>query len=367
MKLIFFLVAFCLLSIRVYFSWSGRDREKRGESVSDLVIKSDNFYEEIKYAGKFQLTDDETAFKSISPGGYFKFRKNDETVRAESNLQGTIAYTIYDGKNKLGMDDEGKKRVAGAIHEMIVWGFDATTHLERIYRNGGSLALINEIDSMKSDPVKMLYLDRLYAMDSLSTEEWTAVANKIGSLGFDGDKARYLKKFPPALLESPSIASVWFAVLGKLGSDMDKVNSLLYVLEQDTVARDHADKILIMTAGLGSEMDKANLFRTMIDKGLANGNFFDSLLEQASHLGSDMDKINLYRELLKGKNLTENQWISLINKSVQPASDMDKGNLLIEIALKMPKTEPVKSAYLKAARSIHNDSDYGRAVRAVVD
>ncbi len=299
MKLIFFLVAFCLLSIRVYFSWSGRDREKRGESVSDMVIKSDNFYEEMKYAGKFQLTDDETAFKSISPGGYFKFRKNEERIKAESNLQGTIEYTIYDGKNNLGMSVEGKRLVAEAIREMIDWGFDAPARLERIYRNGGSRALLNEIDSMKSDPVKMLYLDRLFTLDSLSSDEWMLMANRIGSLG--------------------------------------------------------------------SDMDKANLFRTMIDKGLANGNIFDSLLEQVSHLGSDMDKINLYRELMKEKNITEKQWIGLIHRATQPESDMDKGNLLVEIASKMPKTETIKSAYLEAARSIHNDSDYGRAVRAVVD
>jgi len=331
MKLIFFLVAFCLLSIRVYFSWSGRDRERRGESVSDMVIKSDNFYEEIKYAGRFQLTDDETAFKSISPGGYFKFRKNEESIKAESNLQGTIAYTVYDGKNNLGMNEQGKSLVAEAIREMIAWGFDAPARLERIYRKGGSRALINEIDSIKSDPVKILYMERLFAVDSLSTEEWTAIANKTGSLGSDVDKARFLNKFPAALLVNPSIASSWFAALGKLGSDMDKVNSLHHVLEQDTVARDHADKILILTASLGSDVDKVNLYRTMIDKGLANGNFLDSLLEQVSHLNSDVDK----------------------------------ANLLIELAAKMPKTETMKSAYLKAARSIHNDSDYGRAVRAV--
>jgi hypothetical protein len=365
MKLIFFLVAFCLLSIRVYFSWSGRDRERRGESVSDMVIKSDNFYEEIKYAGRFRLTDDETAFKSISPGGYFKFRKNEESIKAESNLQGTIEYTIYDGKNNLGMDVEGKRLVAEAIREMVAWGFDAPARVERIYRNGGSRALLNEIDSIKSDPVKILYMERLFAVDSLSTEEWTAIANKTGSLGSDVDKARFLNKFPAALLVNPSIASSWFAALGKLGSDMDKANSLHHVLEQDTVARDHAGKILILTASLGSDVDKATLYRTMIDKGLVNGNIFDSLLEQVSHLGSDMDKFNLYKELLKEKNITENQWISLINHSAQPGSDMDEANLLVEIALKMPKTETMKSAYLKAARSIHNDSDYGRAVRAV--
>jgi hypothetical protein len=44
---------------------------------------------------------------------------------------------------------------------------------------------------------------------------------------------------------------------------------------------------------------------------------------------------------------------------------MDKSTLLIEIAQKMPRTEMLKSLYLTAAKSIGNDSDYGKAVRAV--
>ena len=54
MKLIFFLIAFLLLSIRYYFSWTGKDRERRGLSESNIVIKSDNYYEEINYWENFK-------------------------------------------------------------------------------------------------------------------------------------------------------------------------------------------------------------------------------------------------------------------------------------------------------------------------
>ena len=104
MKLIFFLIAFLLISIRFYFSSAGKDRERRGLSESNIVIKADNFYEEINYEGKFQLSDDESGFKSISPGGYFKFRLNDVKIKAQSDARGEIVYTIYDGQNNLPYD-----------------------------------------------------------------------------------------------------------------------------------------------------------------------------------------------------------------------------------------------------------------------
>jgi hypothetical protein len=331
MKLIFFLVAFCLVSIRVYFSWSGMDKEKRGESVANFVISSDNFYEGIKYSGKFQLTDDETAFKSISPGGYLKFRKNEERVTAESNLQGEIEYTIYDGKNKLALDEQGRKLIAEAIREMINWGFDADARMERIYQKGGNRALLNEVDSMKTDPVKVLYLDRVFAVDSLSPEDLPELAKKIGTLGTDQDKTRLLNKFSPDQLKNPLIAQAYFTVVEGMGSDMEKINALQHMMDQDTIQDENADKIL----------------------------------DIAGHMGSDLDKINLYKKLMEEKTISESQWINLLNQTVKLGSDMDKANLLVEIAQKMPRTENLKATYLTAAKAISDDSDYGKAVRAV--
>ena len=68
---------------------------------------------------------------------------------------------------------------------------------------------------------------------------------------------------------------------------------------------------------------------------------------------------------MEEKTITESQWISLLNKTAQLGSDMDKSNLMIEIAQKMPKTENLKLAYLKVTKTIGNDSDYGKAMRAV--
>src|SRR3954454_2051451 len=117
MKLNFFLIAFMLISIRFYFSSTDKDRERRGLSESNIVIRSDNSYEEINYSGKFQLSDDESGFKSISPGGYFKFRLNDMKIKAQSDVRGEIEYKIYDGKNDLPLNDEGKNLVRKAIKE----------------------------------------------------------------------------------------------------------------------------------------------------------------------------------------------------------------------------------------------------------
>ena len=128
--------------------------QKKGADISVLTAMSNYpqmevhekykglnyFYEEINYLGKFQLSDDESSFKSISPGGYFKFRLNDIKVKAQSDMRGEIEYKIFDGKNDLTLNDEGKILATKAIKEMIYWGYDAEGRMERVYQKGGSQA-----------------------------------------------------------------------------------------------------------------------------------------------------------------------------------------------------------------------------------
>jgi hypothetical protein len=365
MKLFFFLVAFCLVSFRFYMAWSGKDEERRGVSVSDMVVKSDGFYLQIKYSGKFQLSEDETGFKSISPGGYFKYRKNDIKVAAESNVRGGIDYSIYDGKNYLPADGEGKVLVAEAIKEMIAWGFDAEARMERVYQKGGPGALLAAVDSIKTDNVKIIYLNRLFAIDSLLPELLPIIMKKVGSMGSDQDKIRFLTRINPERLRNGQIDSAYFAVVEGIGSDMEKVNALQYLINQDSVSNAVAYKILVIGSKLGSDMDKANVFNKMIDKNLLRDSLTDSLMQFVSAMGSDMDKINIYDRLIKEKDLSESQWITLVNKIAALGSDMDKSNMLVEVAKKMPKTEMVRAVYMKVAKTIGNDADYGKVIRAL--
>jgi hypothetical protein len=365
MKLFFFLVAFCLVSFRFYMAWSGKDRQRRGISESNMVVESNGFLEKISYSGKFQLSDDETSFKSISPGGYFKYRKNEIKVEAESNVRGGIDYSIYDGKNYLSADGEGKVLVAEAVQEMIAWGFDAEARMERVYQKGGPGALLAAVDSMKTDPVKIIYLNRLFAIDSLLPDLLPVIMKKLGSMGSDQDKMTFLSRINPEQFRNAQIDSAYFTVVEGMGSDMEKVNALQYMINQDSVSNTVAYKILVIASRMGSDMDKVNVFNKMIDKNQLRDSLTDSLMNFVSAMGSDMDKVNIYGRLIKEKDLSEGQWIILENKIGALGSDMDKSNLLVELARKMPKTEMVRAGYMKVAKTIGNDADYGKVIRAL--
>lgn len=329
MKLTFFLIAFSLVFVRAYFSLHGHDN--KGKNNVTITIENGDDYEQIKYAGKIALADDETTFKSISPGGYVKFRKNTIKLAAESNITGEIKYTLYDDDQLLLPGDNSKRIIASAIKEMIAYGFDAQGRMERLYLKGGKTALINEINNIKDAGLVNMYMDRIFKSDTLSASDYSFIAEKIKSLNSDIDKLRFLKMYPIQSIQNPSVIQSWFDVAKRLNANIDKMNALTYLTESDS---------------LSSEC-------------------FDRILDISVHLNADIDKINMYQKLLNQKNISEQQWISLINQAPNITADVDKSNLLTAIAKQMPKTESIKSAWLKAARTINNNADYGNTLRAI--
>src|SRR5450432_1897260 len=142
MKITFFLIAFSLVFIRLYMGWTGNWRDDSNDGTMTSNSGDDDF--ELKWSGKSRLNENETAVEHITPGGYLKFRHNDEKMSAESNLQGDITYELYDGRQWLVMDEKGKKFLTGIIHEMIDFGYDAEGRMERIFKKGGKNALLEE-------------------------------------------------------------------------------------------------------------------------------------------------------------------------------------------------------------------------------
>jgi hypothetical protein len=399
MKITFFLIAFCLVFVRLYLGWTGH--WGNGGNNGTMTINNEDDDAEIKWSGKVKFTDDETAIASMTPGGYLKFRHNDEKLLAESNLQGDISYELYDGKQRLTLDEKGQKFLAKSIHEMIEYGYDAKGRIDRIYKKGGTEALLTEEENLKSDFLKGMYIDRLIKTDSLSKEEWARILKQIGGLDGDFEKAQRLSRFSNTLLKDSSMVQTWLGVVnlmgddhqkaellnhliehdsispevetkilditGHIGGDWEKENLLSKMIETDTIPSNQVDHLLVLIGQFGDEHGKAELFSKLIDRNAVPVDHFDRLMTEIDHLGGDFEKENLYNKLIGKKELTEGQWVSLIKQTETIGSDFEKSEQLIKIAKKMPVSEDIKSTYMKAAKTINGDQEYGKALRALMD
>jgi hypothetical protein len=330
MKLLFFLVALCLVMLQAYVA-IGRHGKHSDDNDGTMTISSGDYYEQIKWSGKIELSEDENSIAHIPPGGYLKFRENDARMMAESNLKGEITYQLYDGQNNLALNDSGKHFISTSIKKMIARGFAAGGRAERINKKGGYRALVAELPNLQMENIKTPYLDLLFSNDTLKGNELSVVIRQMASAVNDADKENLLKRITPAQRKDSLVSKAYLDIVAGINPDIQKVNLLSRLIETDS-----------LSTGV-----------------------FTRIMGICAHFNADIDKQHVYYQLADRKDLTEDQFVQIIDAAGEQHADTDKSNLLIHLAQKMPRTEKTKAAYLTAAKKINNDADFGRAVKII--
>ncbi|MDO3626100.1 hypothetical protein [Mucilaginibacter sp. BT774] len=90
-----------------------------GNRHTTIVEKSNDHYLRIEYAGHISFNEDGTAIRSISRDGYVEYQQDSKKLEAKNNGNGGISYELYDGYEKLGMDERGRQFIAEAVKVMM--------------------------------------------------------------------------------------------------------------------------------------------------------------------------------------------------------------------------------------------------------
>jgi hypothetical protein len=84
-----------------------------------VVEKSNDHYLKIEYAGDISFNNAGTAIESISRNGYVEYQNDDKKLEAKNDGRGGISYELYDGYDRLPLDNKGKEFIANAVRVMI--------------------------------------------------------------------------------------------------------------------------------------------------------------------------------------------------------------------------------------------------------
>lgn len=323
-----FVILFCLLFAGTYVAWTQRTRFS--SNTVSMTISSGDYYEEIKYAGKIVLNEEETGIATMSQGSYLKYTINDNTLQVEQNDQQQLVYQVNDDRPTASLSINDNKLVTEAIHEMIAWGFDARPRMERLYAKGGSNILLNEFRKLKAMHVKVMYLNKVL-QDSLITDSVASMLQLTASLESDRDKGVILKQITAQQLTHSSARDAFFATLNSMTSDGDRLS----------------------------------VFTHLVQQGMLTNNMFGAAIGTAARTGSDHEKMFFYKTLLTLDNITNDQWMAFLHAVDGLHSNADKSELLIAIAGKMPANEALKKAYIDVVSTIKDDAEYARVMRQV--
>ena len=373
------------------------DHGKRGKTT--VTINDENGSISFVTTEDIVFNEDETAIERFGRDGSLKFKKDGKKLTAETGDDGRIYYTYNDGAKTQVLNEEGSKFLAKAIQTMIAYGVGAKARAERLYRKGGSSLVLAEVDKLKSDFTKSIYLDFLLSFSNLSQPELLTIVKKIGTaVNSDFEKAKLLKQNAPVFLSNAETSDAYLeAVKGinsdfekanalkellnkslstgqfqqvldatrSIGSDFEKANVLKQTLDNNKLSAEQFTAVLKTISTIGSDFEKSNVLKTALDGNTAVGEQFDEALAVINSIGSDFEKANVLKKVTSSGSKTERQWESLINAAATVGSDFEKSNVLIEIAHHIPESENLKAVYMKAAKTISSDFEFGKTVKAL--
>ncbi len=405
MKLTFFLIAVFLILLRICYPRLELWYNGRGHGTMITKI-GDNYIQGIWWSGKLRLSDDEQSIAEISPGGYLKFKENDTTMKAESDLQGKISYTLYNGHEELPLNDSGRSFIAAQIQKMIRFGFFGEERAERIYQKGGVPALLAELSRIKMEGARDPYLKLLFKADTLTASQLIGLLQAIDSSTNPSEQQHFLSLFGQARLRDSAVAQKWLNAVGHIGPSYIEKDLLLNYIDTG-LTTDRFDTVLAISGRFGSPNDQQEVYQRLAelpnfrihnsavaqpwlyavgqigpsymkkdlllrflqtDSNRANGlpaDQFDTVLAIAGRFGSPDDSRQIFDNLVSLPPSTDAEWACLVRAVGTLEPDYMKSELLLKIAPKMPRNDIVISAYRISAKSIQGDMDYGKVMRAL--
>lgn len=330
-------------------------------STSHMTINHDGFSLEIKNAGEVRFNDDETAIQSLEPGGSLFFRKNDQKLMATTDSKGDITYEMYDGGTKLSINDAaGKQFLANMIKEMINYGIDAKGSVERLYKKGGTTAVMNRVESLKSDHAKAIYFTYLLEQQpNLSSAELTNIAEKTGTLiSSDYEKARVLSKASARFMADAKAAQAYFTAAKSINSDYEKAKVLKNVLGQN-LSTELYSQAITLTRGINSDYEKAGVLKNLIEKGKVEGENYQKLLDVIGAINSDYEKAGVALRLIEKGIPNQQAYDQFIKVTAAIHSDYEHAKVLKRL---LDQPIPAGVNFDQVLSLINNiGSDYERA------
>ncbi|MES1214343.1 MAG: hypothetical protein ABUT20_02405 [Bacteroidota bacterium] len=372
------------------------------DSHTSMTIKDDKLKFTFSYTSTedISFTDDEKGFRSFPDDGVLRYEKDGKKLVVRKDASGNIVYAINGGENKTTLTDNEKDIVAGAIRVMIEYGVGAKDRVARLYKNGGTKAVLDEVKNMKTDYVRAVYLQFLLSTNNLSATDMTEIANNTQSLiSSDYEKGKLLEAFSSKYLGNAATAKAFLEAVKSIHSDYEKAKAVKGILHQEltdeqftnviditnTINSDYEKagvlkevivnnkisasrftELLHATAKISSDYEKAGVLKKVFETGVrVPENAFAETLDAAATINSDYEKAGVLKKLADSEIKSDENWTSLIKATARLGGDYEKGETLRFVATKMPASDTVKDAFMKSAKTISSDYEFGKTIKAL--
>lgn len=331
-------------------------QEKGVKKISSSSIGSSY---ELEYSGRITTSNDDKDITAISDNGFFKYSKTvfGTSHRVEITAQGSqLEKRYYKGRKEADWESEGKKWLAEILPELVLNSAVASeSRVDRFYQQGGSKAVINEMQRLKNDFTRITYFEHLLKKKLTPAEEEDVYAALVRLVSSDYYLASLLERQLKNGLSSPTANEGFLRALSKMNSDFYKASVLQKMLSKNAGNNFSTEKLLLIIAGMGSDFYKAGVLEDLVKAGAAQA-YQQQYFAAAATINSDFYAAAAISKGLSHFELTNLGLYQAIQAWQKMNSDFYQADVMVKLLKKHRLTSESQKIVLQPlGKSINSD------------
>ena len=311
---------------------------------------------EIEVSGRIEFTDDDSDIKKVSSDGSFELEQR--PYGGTKTFEVTPARRVYsvNGSPKP-FDADAKAWLAQTLPKYIrESAINAPERVERILRQRGATAALDDIAKIDSDGSRHIYLHELIRTGNLKAEDLREAMRQARKISSDGEKAALLIDVA-SYFRTPATLEDFFYAVDTISSDGEHRRVLSSIVENFGTDREMMARSLRSAKRISSDGEKAALLieassQTLNDE--ARQNFFRAM----DSISSDGERSQVLSAMVRRGGQDKGTLDRVLRSAAMISSDGEKSAILVDAAAYYKEDSALRRAFFDAVGTISSDGEH---------
>ncbi len=325
----------------------------------------------VEFRGKIEIENDDRDIASMSDGAYLEISKavfgSKRTIVIESIGGGKFKKQYYEGRSMVNWEPEGREWLAEILPEVVrTTTFCAESRVKRFFKQGGTNAVLAEINRIESDYVKSHYAT-LLLKQPVQVKDYAPIINNLAE-GLDSDHylTEFLKGNTSKFMQDKDATSALFSATRKMDSDHYKTEVIKEALKGQVASIENV-KIILQAAGM---MESDHYITEVLTSLLKQNNLNDAILAEIINTTNSIESDH-YRTLVLTQAL-DKQGLSTISyqRVIESIKGIESDHYVTEVIKHMMNTklsDESLTLMLSITNSIESDHYRTEVIRLLLN
>jgi hypothetical protein len=365
----FFLLLTLFLTAESFAQFSYTSSLTKANGVSVYKWKEGRKWFEVEHKGDIDVNANATDITAIAPKGFISISSNaygkTKKIELRSTAAGEIKRSYYVGNTEVPYDYEAEKWLADVLPEVVKsTGFGAESRVDKFYLEGGTKAVVEEIETLTSNSVKQMYFE--YLLKKEGVENLAYIAESISrTISSNSTRAELYEDYQQLFLADEGANKAYFKGIDRISSNSEKGDLLEEIIDDNNLTVAQYQQVLAVVEGLSSNTEKGEVLMTINGRFPNHPAIVSAYFDAIQSMSSNTEAGRVLRDLMD--EVDSEQILEMTLKSLQGlSSNTEVGEVLRELTDKLT-TDKLVPAYLEAVQSMSSNSEMSRSLIALLD